>query len=119
MKPILIAEDELRVASFLAKGLKKSGFTTVVAQDGQKAINLATSDDFALLLLDLGLPVKDGFTVLEELRSQNIKIPIIVVTALSDEKICHEVLSKGADDYVQKPFAFKVLLAKIKSYSEL
>ncbi|MGF1588043.1 MAG: response regulator transcription factor [Pleurocapsa sp.] len=117
MKPILIAEDELRVASFLAKGLKKNGFVTVVAEDGQKAIDLATSDNFALLLLDLGLPVKDGFTVLEELRSQNTKIPIIVVTALSDEKIYQQVISQGADDYIQKPFSFQVLLAKIKSYS--
>ena len=117
MKPILIAEDEPRVAAFLEKGLKKNGFTTTVAEEGQSAIDLATSNDFSLLLLDLGLPIKDGFTVLEELRSQNTKIPIIVVTALSDEKVRHDVLFKGANDYIDKPFSFNDLLAKVRSYS--
>ena len=113
MKPILIAEDERRVAAFLEKGLSKNGFATIVAEDGQQAINLAIQSEFELLLLDLGLPVKDGFTVLNELRSQNTALPIIVITAFDDEQSLHRVLSQGANDYLKKPFSFKDLLAKI------
>jgi DNA-binding response OmpR family regulator len=115
MKRILIAEDELRVASFLEKGLKKNGFITAVAEDGQKALDLAASGEFELLLLDLRLPFKDGFAVLEELRSQGTKIPIIVVTASSDETTRHHVLLKGASDYLIKPFSFRDLLTKVRS----
>ena len=69
MKRILIAEDEARLAAFLEKGLKKSGFITDIAQDGQEALYMALQGNFDLILLDLGLPVKDGLMVLEELRS--------------------------------------------------
>lgn len=116
MKRILIAEDELRIASFIEKGLKKNGFATAIAENGQKALDLFDSDCFELMLLDLGLPGKDGFAVIEELRSQNYTIPIIVVTALSDNKIRQDVLFKGANDFIEKPFSFKDLLTRVESY---
>ncbi|MBE9045225.1 response regulator [Pleurocapsales cyanobacterium LEGE 10410] len=116
MKRILIAEDEVRLASFIEKGLNKKGFATAVVEDGQTALDMATNGNFELLLLDLGLPIKDGITVLEELRSQNNKIPVLVITALTDDKIRHNVLHKGANEYINKPFSFKDLLAKVQSY---
>ncbi|NJR16683.1 MAG: response regulator transcription factor [Calothrix sp. CSU_2_0] len=114
MNRILIAEDETRIAAFIQKGLGKNGFSTVVAPDGQQAIEMALAEEFELLLLDLGLPVKDGWTVLTELRRQQKKIPIIVVTAINDDRSRLEALNLGATDYVAKPFIFSDLLAKVK-----
>jgi len=114
MSRILIAEDEPRIAAFLEKGLRSRGFTTVVATDGDEVILMAMSNSFDLLLLDLGLPVKDGWTVLEELRSQGSQLPIIILTARDDANAKVAGLEGGADDYVTKPFNFKELLARVK-----
>lgn len=116
MNRILIAEDEVRLAAFLEKGLQKYGFVTAVAEDGQQALEMAKTGNFELLLLDLRLPLKDGWKVLEELRSQGQKFPIIVVTALNDEGTRHAVLLKGANDYLTKPFKFKDLLTRVQSF---
>lgn len=110
---ILIVEDEARLAAFIEKGLRKNGFTTILAEDGQQAIDLATSQSFTLLLLDLGLPVKDGWSVLRELRQQGQQMPIIVLTALSSDNR-RAVLASGANDYLIKPFRFNDLLGKIR-----
>ena len=114
MTQILIAEDEPRIASFIEKGLRSHGFTTVVASDANEAFNLAISGSFDLLLLDLGLPVKDGLTVLEELRGQGAQLPIIILTARDDIQDKIAGLEGGADDYVTKPFRFEELLARIR-----
>jgi two-component system, OmpR family, response regulator QseB len=114
MTQILIAEDEPRIASFLEKGLRSHGFTTVVASDANEAFDLAISGSFDLLLLDLGLPVKDGLTVLEELRGQGAQLPIIILTARDDIQDKITGLEGGADDYVTKPFRFEELLARIR-----
>ncbi len=114
MSRILIAEDEPRIAAFLEKGLRSSGFTTVVATDGDEVVLMATSNNFDLLLLDLGLPVKDGWTVLKELRSQGSQLPIIILTARDDVNAKVAGLERGADDYVTKPFNFKELLARVR-----
>ena len=113
---ILIAEDEARLAAFLEKGLRKYGFITAVAEDGQQAILMAQTEDFHLVLLDLGLPIKDGWTVLRELRSRGDALPIIVVTAQVDEGNRTAVLDAGADDFVAKPFRFNDLLDKVRSH---
>ncbi|NET58426.1 MAG: response regulator transcription factor [Symploca sp. SIO2E6] len=114
MNRILIAEDEPRIAAFLEKGLRASGFTTVVATDGDEVVLMAISNNFDLLLLDLGLPVKDGWTVLEELRSQGAQLPIIILTARDDVNAKVAGLESGADDYITKPFNFKELLARVR-----
>ncbi len=116
MSRILIAEDEARLAAFLEKGLRKYGFITAVAEDGQQAILMAQTEDFHLVLLDLGLPIKDGWTVLRELRSRGDALPIIVVTAQVDEGNRTAVLDAGADDFVAKPFRFNDLLDKVRSH---
>jgi two-component system, OmpR family, copper resistance phosphate regulon response regulator CusR len=116
MFSVLIAEDEDRLASFIEKGLRKNGFTAVVAPDGEKALQMASENQFGLVLLDLGLPLKNGWAVLNELRSQGEKLPIIVVSAVDDERSKIKALASGANDYVTKPFSFKDLLTKVKSY---
>lgn len=113
---ILIAEDENRLASFVEKGLKKSGFDSVIASDGLQALNVIQQESVDLLLLDLGLPIKDGWEVLREVRSHHPDLPIIVVTAMADERDRQRVLQAGANDYLSKPFRFSDLLAKINLY---
>jgi DNA-binding response OmpR family regulator len=113
MYHILIVEDEVRLAAFIEKGLRKQGFSTRVAVDGQQAVDFASTHDFSVLLLDLGLPIKDGWSVLRELRQQGRKMPIIVITALNSDNR-QTALAAGANDYLTKPFRFNDLLEKIK-----
>ena len=114
MNRILIAEDEPRIVSFLEKGLRANGFTTVVAVDGVTALDLARSDEVDLVILDIGLPLMDGFSVLRALRAQGHAIPVVVLTARDAVDDTVTGLSLGADDYVSKPFAFEELLARVR-----
>ena len=114
MTRILIAEDSQRVAAFVEKGLRANGFTTTVVGDGAAASVMANDDDFDLLILDLGLPGKDGLTVLRELRARGQRIPTIVLTARDDVSDKVAGLEGGADDSLPKPFAFEELLARIR-----
>lgn len=115
MSRILIAEDEPRIVSFIEKGLRANGFTTTVAIDGHQALLMAQSDNFDLLILDLGLPGKDGWRVLEELRGQGERLPIIILTARDHVTDKVAGLEGGADDYVTKPFRFEELLARVRA----
>jgi two-component system response regulator QseB len=112
---ILIVEDEPRIVSFLAKGLQANGFTTTHAPDAHQATNLALGGDFDLMILDLGLPDKDGIVLLNELRGQGFGQPIIVLTARDDIHDKVDGFEAGADDYVTKPFRFEELLARVKA----
>jgi DNA-binding response OmpR family regulator len=112
---ILIAEDEPRLASFLEKGLRSNGFVTSVAEDGLKASRMARDDEFDLLVLDLGLPRKDGTEVLRELRASGQRMPVIILTARDDVSDKVGGLEGGADDYVTKPFRFEELLARVRA----
>jgi DNA-binding response OmpR family regulator len=112
---ILIAEDEPRLASFLEKGLRSNGFVTSVAEDGTKASMMARDDEFDLLVLDLGLPGKDGTEVLRELRASGQRMPVIILTARDDVSDKVGGLEGGADDYVTKPFRFEELLARVRA----
>ncbi|OKH29165.1 response regulator transcription factor [Chroogloeocystis siderophila] len=114
MSHILIAEDEPRIASFLEKGLKAAGFTTAIVKDGNEVIVMIQSDRFDLLLLDIGLPGKDGWQVLEELRGLGEQLPIIILSARDDINDKVAGLEGGADDYVTKPFRFEELLARVR-----
>ncbi len=115
MNRILIAEDEARIASFIEKGLRAHGFVTMVAADGRDALDLADSDDFDLLILDVGLPLLDGFSVLRELRARGRQLPVLILTARDSVEDTVAGLEGGADDYVTKPFRFEELLARIKA----
>jgi two-component system copper resistance phosphate regulon response regulator CusR len=114
MSRILIAEDEARIASFLEKGLRANGFTTVVASDGPQTLQLAGSGEFDLLILDLGLPGIDGLDVLSALRRQDQSLPVVILTARDSVRDTVAGLEGGADDYIAKPFRFEELLARVR-----
>ena len=114
MSRILIAEDESRLASFLEKGLRANGFTTTTVHDGFEATVLARDADFDLMVLDLGLPGKDGLGVLRDLRAAGQRLPVIVLSARDDTDVKVAGLQGGADDYVSKPFRFEELLARAR-----
>ncbi len=114
MNRVLIAEDEPRIASFLEKGLRAKGYTTTIATNGIKVLSIASDNNFDLLLLDLGLPDRDGLAVLEELRKQGATLPIIILTARDDIQDKITGLQSGADDYITKPFRFEELVARIR-----
>jgi DNA-binding response OmpR family regulator len=114
MNRILIAEDEPRIAAFLEKGLRANGFTTTVVENGDDAIGWVQTGEFDVLILDLGLSGKDGWTVLEELRGQGEQLPIIILTARDDVRDTVAALEGGANDYITKPFRFEELLARVR-----
>ncbi|MGD1855729.1 MAG: response regulator transcription factor [Leptolyngbyaceae cyanobacterium] len=115
MKRILIAEDEVRVAAFLDKGLQANGYLTEIATTGPEAVAYALDEDYELIVLDLGLPGQDGLSVLEDLRGQGCQIPVVILTARDDIKDKLTGFELGADDYVTKPFRFEELLARIRA----
>jgi DNA-binding response OmpR family regulator len=111
---ILIVEDEERIASFVAKGLRAEGHRTTIAADGQEGLDLALIGDVDLVVLDIGLPTLDGFGVLDQLRAQGSRVPVVVLTARDSVSDTVSALEGGADDYMPKPFRFAELLARIR-----
>jgi two-component system, OmpR family, response regulator len=114
MTRVLIAEDEERIVSFLEKGLRASGYTTVAVGTGPDALALARDDQFDLLVLDLGLPGLNGHEVLRSMRARGEAMPVIILTARDRVEDTVAGLEGGADDYVTKPFRFEELLARIR-----
>lgn len=114
MAHILIIEDEERIASFVAKGLRAEGHTATVATDGPTGLDHALSDGVDLVVLDIGLPGLDGFELLDQMRSQGSRVPVIVLTARDSVTDTVSALEGGADDYMAKPFRFAELSARIK-----
>ena len=114
MTRVLIAEDEERIVSFLQKGLRASGYSTVAVDTGPDAVALARDDSFDLLILDLGLPGLDGQEVLRRIRERGERMPVIILTARDGVEDTVTGLEQGADDYMTKPFRFEELLARIR-----
>jgi DNA-binding response OmpR family regulator len=114
MARILIVEDEPRIASFVAKGLRAHGYTATAVSDGRDGLEHALGGGFDLMVLDIGLPGMDGFQVLDELRSQGSRIPVIILTARDSVADTVSGLEGGADDYMPKPFRFAELLARVR-----
>ncbi|NYG60737.1 DNA-binding response OmpR family regulator [Nocardioides daedukensis] len=114
MARILIIEDEARIASFVAKGLRAEGHQSVIADDGPAGLDLVLTDDFDLVVLDIGLPGMDGFEVLDQMRNQGSRVPVIVLTARDSVTDTVSALEGGADDYMSKPFRFAELLARVR-----
>jgi len=115
MTRILIAEDEERISTFLERGLRSAGYSTVTVRTGPGAAGLARDENFELLILDLGLPDLDGQLVLEQIRRRGETLPVIVLTARDGVRDTVRSLDLGADDYVTKPFRFEELLARVRA----
>ncbi|QIK76061.1 response regulator transcription factor [Nocardioides piscis] len=114
MAQILIVEDEHRIASFVAKGLRAEGHQPTVVGDGPAGLDEALSGRFDLMVLDIGLPGMDGFEVLDQLRSQGSRMPVIILTARDSVTDTVAALDSGADDYMAKPFRFAELMARVR-----
>ncbi len=112
---ILLVEDEPNAASLLAKGLREDAYAVDVAGDGEKALELAHTNDYDLIILDVMLPRKDGFQVCRELRAAGSAVPVLMLTARDAVEDRVEGLDSGADDYLSKPFEFEELLARVRA----
>ena len=114
---VLLVEDEPRVAGFIAKGLREQTYAVDIARDGEEAVYYAGVNQYDLVILDVMLPVKDGYAVCRELRGSGTRTPILMLTARDavDDRV--RGLDCGADDYLTKPFDFKELLARLRALS--
>jgi len=112
---ILLVEDEPRLNEFVKKGLQQNGYVVDSVDNGSEALNLAATEPYDLIVLDLMLPGQSGFDVLDNLKRFNIKIPVIIISALNSADRVIEGLDKGAVDYIKKPFDFGEFLARIRA----
>jgi two-component system copper resistance phosphate regulon response regulator CusR len=115
---ILVVEDEPKLASFVKKGLEEQSFEVDVAFDGQIGRNMALSNSYDVIVLDVNVPKMNGYDLAKSLRSENIKTPILMLTAMGslDNKVAG--FEAGADDYLVKPFEFRELLARLRALSK-
>lgn len=114
---VLVAEDKPLMADLLTRALRRDGHSVLVAYDGQDALEMGRFGDCDIILLDLMLPRIDGFTVIRTLRAERRSTPTLIVSARDDLKDIVRALDLGADDYLTKPFALDVLLARVRALS--
>lgn len=114
---LLIVEDEVALAEPLKKNLELKGYAVDWVQDGKKALSriLLYRNDYDLVLLDLMLPEMDGASIIQKIRAEGVTVPVIMVTGRSETEHKVDLLNKGADDYIIKPYSFDELLARITS----
>jgi heavy metal response regulator len=110
---ILLVEDDLKIASFVQKGLKEAGFAVDHATNGEDGLHLAVTESYDALIIDVMLPKLDGLALIEKLRDQQINTPVIILSAKRSVDDRVKGLQKGSDDYLTKPFAFTELLARL------
>ena len=112
---ILVVEDDKKIASFVVKGLRQSGFAVDHAADGEQGLLLAGTVSYDAAVVDVMLPKLDGLSLLRQLRAQGVRLPIIILSARAtvDDRV--QGLQAGGDDYLTKPFAFSELLARIQA----
>lgn len=114
---ILVVEDEHKIANSIRRGLEQEGYAVDVAYDGEDGFDLASSESYGVIVLDLMLPKMDGMTICKKLRDEGNNTPILILTAKGEIADKVEGLNAGADDYLVKPFAFAELVARIKALS--
>jgi len=115
---ILVVEDEHKIANSIKKGLEQETYAVDVAYDGEEGFDLASSEEYDVIILDLMLPKMDGITICKKLRTEeDVHTPILILTAKGEIEDKVDGLNSGADDYLPKPFAFAELLARIRALS--
>lgn len=112
---ILVVEDEHKIANAIKKGLEQEKYAVDVAYDGEEAYDLASTESYEVIVLDLMLPKMSGLEVCKKLRDAGNNVPILILTAKGEVEDKVTGLNMGADDYLAKPFAFTELLARIKA----
>jgi len=112
---ILVVEDEKKVAGFIKKGLEEESYAIDVVSNGVEGEYMASTNDYDVIVLDIMLPKKSGFDVVKDLRAKNIKTPVLLLTARDSVEDKVKGLDSGADDYLNKPFAFEELLARVRA----
>jgi len=116
MPKILVVEDEVNVSSFIKKGLEEQGFTVDAAFDGAMGLNLASTREYDIVVLDVILPQISGLDICRKIREQlGYQLPVLMLTALGTSDDIVKGLDTGADDYLVKPFKFKELLARVNA----
>jgi two-component system OmpR family response regulator len=112
---ILIVEDDVKIASFIIKGLKAAGYAVDHALDGEKGLDLALTEPYDTAIIDLMLPKREGLSLIETIRKEKIRTPVIILSAKGsiDDRV--KGLQTGGDDYITKPFAFSELLARVQA----
>ena len=113
---ILVIEDEPGIADFLERGLEAEGYAVTSVGDGDRGEAIARAEEVALVVLDVMLPGRDGFQVLEGIRRDKPTLPVVLLTARDQVRDKVEGLDKGATDYVTKPFSFDELVARIRAH---
>jgi len=112
---LLLVEDDIKIAQFVVKGLKEAGFAVDHAADGEDGLHLAMTEPYDIAVVDLMLPKLDGLTLIEEVRRNNINMPVLILSAKRSVDDRVRGLKKGSDDYLVKPFAFSELLARVQA----
>jgi two-component system OmpR family response regulator len=112
---LLLVEDDTKIASFIIKGLKAEGFAVDHAGDGENGLHLALTEPYDVAIVDIMLPKTDGLELIRQMRTENIKTPVIVLSARGSVADRVKGLQTGGDDYLTKPFAFSELLARVQA----
>lgn len=112
---ILVVEDDIKIASFIIKGLKAAGYAVDHALDGETGLDMALTEPYDTVIMDIMLPKRDGLSLIETMRKEKIRTPVIILSAKGsiDDRI--KGLQTGSDDYMTKPFAFSELLARVQA----
>jgi heavy metal response regulator len=112
---ILVIEDEKKVANFIKRGLEEEKYEVDTANDGETGLHMAADGSYGLVVLDVMLPKRDGMSVVKELRSKKVMVPVLMLTAKDSLDDIVTGLNSGSDDYLTKPFAFAELLARVRA----
>lgn len=112
---ILLIEDDSQLVTFIEKGLRQAGFSVEIAMDGKTGLNMALEFDVDVAVIDIMLPLMDGFTVIQEIRKTRPGLPILVLSAKRSVEDRVRGLEIGSDDYLTKPFSFTELIARIRA----
>jgi two-component system, OmpR family, response regulator len=112
---VLVVEDDQKIASFIVNGLKQAGFAVDHAADGQKGLDFSMTEPYDAAVIDIMLPKLDGLSLIEELRRQEINVPVIILSAKRSVDDRVKGLQMGSDDYLTKPFSFSELLARLQA----